>query len=73
MWKKLCSPILSTLDKKKFYSLRGQFLDDQFQAIYSHSDEILLSSTRPALEVDPILWLPMTTFERSRFLRWRLG
>ncbi|EIE76949.1 hypothetical protein RO3G_01653 [Rhizopus delemar RA 99-880] len=73
MWKSLCGPILDTLDKKKFLSLRTKFLADQFQHLYNNSDSILLSSTRPTIQVDPVLWLPMTCSERSRVLRWRLG
>ncbi|OAD72629.1 hypothetical protein PHYBLDRAFT_169751 [Phycomyces blakesleeanus NRRL 1555(-)] len=37
------------------------------------SQQILLSACRPSLGVDPILWLPMTNYERSRFIRWRMG
>ncbi|KAG1470300.1 hypothetical protein G6F56_002764 [Rhizopus delemar] len=53
--------------------VRTEFLADQFQNLYNNSDSILLSSTRPTIQVDPILWLPMTCSERSRVLRWRLG
>jgi hypothetical protein len=34
---------------------------------------VLLSACRPSLGVDPILTLPMTTWERSRLLRWKMG
>ncbi|OAD67597.1 hypothetical protein PHYBLDRAFT_173931 [Phycomyces blakesleeanus NRRL 1555(-)] len=37
------------------------------------SQQILLSACRPSLGVDRILWLPMTNYERSRFIRWRMG
>ncbi|KAG1463329.1 hypothetical protein G6F56_005307 [Rhizopus delemar] len=60
-------------DKKIFLSLRTKFLADQFQNLYNNSDSILLSYTRPNIQVDPILWLPMNCSERSRVLRWRLG
>ncbi|KAG1524951.1 hypothetical protein G6F52_003757 [Rhizopus delemar] len=33
----------------------------------------LLSSCRPTITLDPILWLPVTHEERSRRIRWRLG
>ncbi|KAG0943531.1 hypothetical protein G6F57_003911 [Rhizopus arrhizus] len=33
----------------------------------------LLSSCRPTITLDPILWLPMIHEESSRCLRWRLG
>ncbi|CEP16305.1 hypothetical protein [Parasitella parasitica] len=73
MWKSLCRPNLDTLDVKEFRSVRNQFLSDQFQDSYANSNSILLSSTRPTTQVDPILWLPMTCSERSRVVRWRLG
>jgi hypothetical protein len=34
---------------------------------------VLLRACRPVLGIDPILTLPMTVFERSRLLRWRMG
>lgn len=37
------------------------------------SPPVLLSACRPALMVDPILYLPMSVFDRSRILRWRMG
>ncbi|CEP20197.1 hypothetical protein [Parasitella parasitica] len=73
MWKSLCRPNLDTLDVKEFRSVRNQFLSDQFQDSYANSNSILLSSTRPTTQVDPILWLSMTCSERSRVVRWRLG
>ncbi|KAI8969927.1 hypothetical protein BDF20DRAFT_802430, partial [Mycotypha africana] len=33
----------------------------------------LLSACRTSISLDPILWLPMTSEERNRCLRWRLG
>ncbi|KAG2200495.1 hypothetical protein INT46_004264 [Mucor plumbeus] len=73
MWRSLCAPIISTLDSKEFYSLRTEFLEQGFHDLYTGSTSILLASTRPTAQVDPILWLPMTCSERSRVLRWRLG
>ncbi len=73
LWTHLCSPNISTLDRKQFYTLRAKFLDDQFQNLRQDTNSLLLSSSRPTLELDPILYLPMTTSERSRVLRWRLG
>ncbi|EPB87869.1 hypothetical protein HMPREF1544_05276 [Mucor circinelloides 1006PhL] len=37
------------------------------------SPPVLLSACRPTLMVDPILYLPMSVFDRSRILRWRMG
>ncbi|KAG1043810.1 hypothetical protein G6F43_011575 [Rhizopus delemar] len=34
---------------------------------------VLLSACRPYLGVDPILTLPMTVYDRSRLVRWRMG
>jgi exonuclease III len=34
---------------------------------------VLLSACRPTIAVDPLLTLPMTTWERSRILRWKMG
>ena len=34
---------------------------------------VLLSACRPKIMVDPVLYLPMTVFERSRIVRWRMG
>ncbi|KAG1461825.1 hypothetical protein G6F46_004607 [Rhizopus delemar] len=34
---------------------------------------LLLSACRPYLGVDPILTLPMTVYDRSRLVRWRMG
>ncbi|KAI8638054.1 hypothetical protein BD408DRAFT_324075, partial [Parasitella parasitica] len=32
-----------------------------------------ISTCRPTLAVDPVLWLPMARMERSQVVRWRLG
>ncbi|KAI9329890.1 hypothetical protein BD770DRAFT_453831 [Pilaira anomala] len=34
---------------------------------------VLLSACRPKLGIDPILYLPMSLYERSRLVRWRMG
>ncbi|KAI7848753.1 hypothetical protein BDC45DRAFT_415810, partial [Circinella umbellata] len=34
---------------------------------------IRLAACRPYICIDPILWLPMTTKERSRVVRWCIG
>ncbi|KAI7862025.1 hypothetical protein BDF14DRAFT_1860624 [Spinellus fusiger] len=39
----------------------------------ARQSKVLLSACHPSLGVDPLLWLPMTSLERSRFLRWRMG
>jgi hypothetical protein len=56
--------------KKHFTHYRSSNL----QAILSHIDPpVLLSACRPVLGVDPLLTLPMTVWERSRVLRWKMG
>ncbi|KAI9250224.1 hypothetical protein BDA99DRAFT_445269, partial [Phascolomyces articulosus] len=37
------------------------------------NNNIHLKACRPRIGIDPILWLPMTTRERSRVVRWRIG
>jgi hypothetical protein len=34
---------------------------------------VLLSACRKQIGIDPILFLPMTIYERSRLVRWRMG
>jgi hypothetical protein len=34
---------------------------------------VLLSACRPCIGVDPLLYLPMSVWERSRLLRWKMG
>ncbi|CAO3657317.1 unnamed protein product [Mucor hiemalis] len=73
LWRNHCARNLQTLDKKQFLSLRRKFTEEQFLKLYEDTDSTLLPSLRRELTVDPILWPPMTTSERSRILRWRLG
>ncbi|KAG1272035.1 hypothetical protein G6F66_013425 [Rhizopus arrhizus] len=39
----------------------------------SSASIVLLRACRPALVVDPILYVPATRAERSLLVRWRLG
>ncbi|KAI8979623.1 hypothetical protein BDF20DRAFT_800994, partial [Mycotypha africana] len=34
---------------------------------------VLLSACRSQLGIDPILYIPMSIFDRSRLIRWRMG
>ncbi|KAI7864460.1 uncharacterized protein EV154DRAFT_397425, partial [Mucor mucedo] len=34
---------------------------------------VLLGKCRPIIGNDPIMYIPMTIFERSRLIRWRMG
>lgn len=56
--------------------LKAFFHDQRVLALAGtlrRSPLVLLGACRPALEVDPILYLPATRAERSRLVRWRLG
>ncbi|KAI9255129.1 hypothetical protein BDA99DRAFT_153403 [Phascolomyces articulosus] len=44
-----------------------------FSAIHCSNSAKILKACRPNLEVDPILWIPMTKKECSRCIRWRIG
>ncbi|KAG2202299.1 hypothetical protein INT47_010747 [Mucor saturninus] len=55
-----------TLDRKiKSYLLSQLHL--------KQSKFVLLGKCRPIIGNDPIMYIPMTIFERSRLLRWRMG
>ncbi|KAI7900523.1 uncharacterized protein BX663DRAFT_488431 [Cokeromyces recurvatus] len=58
---------------QSFRKHRREFLEESFQQLRDETHSVLLSSCRPNLIIDPILWLPMTHSERSRTIRWRLG
>lgn len=57
---------IETLDRKiKSYLLSQLHL--------KQSKFVLLGKCRPIIGNDPIMYIPMTIFERSRLLRWRMG
>ncbi|KAK4513149.1 uncharacterized protein ATC70_012943 [Mucor velutinosus] len=58
-------------DKIKVYRLDS--LQCRLHPAPPVSPPVLLSACRPSLMVDPILYLPMSVFDRSRILRWRMG
>lgn len=64
---------LSTLSASTFSKYQRTFLQHNLETTLQKPHSKLLSYCRPRLSVDPLLWLPMTTVERSRCLRWRLG
>ncbi|KAI7905859.1 uncharacterized protein BX663DRAFT_558458 [Cokeromyces recurvatus] len=70
---RLCAANSIPLDKRSFRKHRREFLEESFQQLRDETHSVLLSSCRPNLIIDPILWLPMTHSERSRTIRWRLG
>lgn len=49
------------------------FLQTSFTTFLNSWDVKFLKACRPHLGFDPIMWLPMTTKERSKCIRWRLG
>ncbi|KAG1322633.1 hypothetical protein G6F62_010134 [Rhizopus arrhizus] len=62
-----------TYDSRAFAGIRKQYLEDNLDDRRNSINSVLLSSCRPTLGIDPILWLPMSNTERSRIVRWRLG
>ncbi|KAG0737707.1 hypothetical protein G6F32_016445 [Rhizopus arrhizus] len=61
-----------TYDSRAFAGIRKQYLEDNLADRRNSINSVLLSSCRPTLGIDPILWLPMSNTERSRIVRWRL-
>jgi len=59
------------VDKIKLY--RNDSLQLRLRPPPPASPPVLLSACRPTLMVDPILYLPMSVFDRSRLVRWRMG
>ena len=66
-------PTITDLDTRGFRAIKKKFLHSNFEKQIQGKNSKLLSSCRPTITLDPILWLPMTHDERSRCLRWRLG
>ncbi|KAI8320154.1 hypothetical protein EDC96DRAFT_613355 [Choanephora cucurbitarum] len=67
-----CALIESDLPKmiKKF---RQDGLNKLLSPVPPLSAPVLLSACRPLIMLDPVMYLPMSTFDRSRILRWRMG
>ncbi|KAI8641808.1 hypothetical protein BD408DRAFT_417448, partial [Parasitella parasitica] len=72
LWQK-CEPVLDRLDRRTFNTLKREFLQDSYATLCNGPNSQMISTCRPTLVVDPILWLPMTRMERSQVVRWRLG
>lgn len=67
-------PLPQDADKKVIKATVKQMRLERFQELREDPDSgIHLSYLRPILYLDPILYLPMTSRERSRLLRWRMG
>ena len=50
-----------------------QYRERQVTSLVTSTTQVLLRACRPALVVDPILYVPATRAERSLLVRWRLG
>lgn len=59
------------VDKIKVY--RNDSLQLRLHPPSPATPPVLLSACRSTLLVDPVLYLPMSVFDRSRILRWRMG
>lgn len=49
------------------------FLHQRLQIYKSRRSTKLLNACRPYNGIDPILWIPMSSTERSRCIHWRIG
>ncbi|EIE91862.1 hypothetical protein RO3G_16573 [Rhizopus delemar RA 99-880] len=72
LWK-LMPPTITDFDIRGFRVIKKKFLHFNLEKQIQGKNSRLLSSCRPTITLDPILWLPMTHEERSRCIRWRLG
>ncbi|KAG0820575.1 hypothetical protein G6F19_012390 [Rhizopus arrhizus] len=50
-----------------------QYRERQVISLVTSTTQVLLRACRPALVVDPILYVPASRAERSLLVRWRLG
>ncbi|KAG0928768.1 hypothetical protein G6F26_012287 [Rhizopus arrhizus] len=50
-----------------------EYRERQVISLVTSTTQVLLRACRPALVVDPILYVPATRAERSLLVRWRLG
>ncbi|KAG1507995.1 hypothetical protein G6F47_008715 [Rhizopus delemar] len=73
LWRVCCNQDIEHLNRQTFRIICRKYLEDLFnqncQRVYSK----LLSACRSQSTIVPILWLSMTSIERSRVVRWRLG
>ncbi|KAG0733763.1 hypothetical protein G6F35_014662 [Rhizopus arrhizus] len=72
LWR-LMQPTIADLDARGFRAIKKKFLHSNLEKQIQGKNSKLLSSCRPTIALNPILWLPMSHEERSRCLRWRLG
>ena len=63
-----------TTNKAVFKQVIRQYRQGTHETLLtSTTDTKLFSACRPKIGKDPILWLPMSRTDRSRYLRWRIG
>lgn len=69
MWFNFCVniPNEDLINRNTFVIAKRLFLLAEFNEQRETTDSILLSSCRSSPQIDPILWLPMTNYERSLF------
>lgn len=60
-------------DPRALAGIYKDYLADNLDDRRNGPNSVLLSACRPTLGIDPVLWLPMSSAERSRVVRWRLG
>lgn len=72
IWSELPSPRSNTNRIQMKGAIRI-FLQNRLQIYKNRRGTKLLNACRPNNGIDPILWLPMSTAERSRCVRWRIG
>ncbi|KAI7874972.1 hypothetical protein K492DRAFT_168634 [Lichtheimia hyalospora FSU 10163] len=72
IWMELSSP-RSTTSRIQMKGAIPIFLHNRLQIYKNRRGTKFLNACRPNNGTDPILWLSMSTIERSRCVRWRIG
>ncbi|KAG1614598.1 hypothetical protein G6F46_006833 [Rhizopus delemar] len=73
LWRVCCNQDIEHLNRRTFRIICRKYLEDLFHQNCQRTRTKLLSACRSQSTIDPILWLSMTSIERSRVVRWRLG
>ncbi|KAG1055422.1 hypothetical protein G6F43_002625 [Rhizopus delemar] len=73
LWRACCNQDIEHLNRQTFRVICQKYLEDLFNQNRQRTHSKFLSACRSQSTTDPILWLPMTSIERSRVIRWRLG
>ena len=72
LWQNLPLP-RQDVDLRTLKAEITRFRNNNFKNMLQQPNHQRLAACRPYISIDPILWLPMTTKERSRVVRWRIG